>query len=113
MAKPPDKQPAKPPVVGAGSAADHGVHIGSNVQIGNNVVIGSNTGSERAPAWALNLRSNPDATVQIGSEQRRVRARVVEGAEREGLWRQMNDGYGGFDDYRARTSRDIMVFVLE
>jgi hypothetical protein len=25
----------------------------------------------------------------------------------------MNDQYGGFDDYSARTSRDIRVFVLE
>jgi serine/threonine protein kinase len=54
VAKPPDKQPAKPPVVGAGSAADHGVHVGSNVQIGNNVVIGSGSNtSPPAPAPSM------------------------------------------------------------
>jgi hypothetical protein len=25
----------------------------------------------------------------------------------------MNEQYAGFDDYRARTTRDISVFVLE
>jgi serine/threonine protein kinase len=36
-------KPNQPIIVGGGSAADHGVHIGSNVQIGGNVIIGSNT----------------------------------------------------------------------
>jgi len=36
-------EPGKPTIVGGGSAADHGVHIGSNVHIGPNVIIGSNT----------------------------------------------------------------------
>lgn len=41
------------------------------------VVIGSNAGNERAPAWALNLLANPDATVQVGGQRRPVRARVT------------------------------------
>ena len=77
------------------------------------VVIGSNAGNERAPAWALNLKAHPDAEVQVGGAYRKVRARVAEGAERDGLWRRMNDQYGGFDDYRARTGREIDLFVLE
>jgi deazaflavin-dependent oxidoreductase (nitroreductase family) len=79
----------------------------------NIVVIGSNAGNERPPAWALNLLANPDAEVQIRSEQRRVRARVAEGDERAELWSKMNDEYRGFEDYRARTNREIKVFVLE
>ena len=77
------------------------------------VVIGSNAGNARPPAWALNLRANPDAEVEAHGERRRVRARVAEGEERAGLWRRMNEQYAGFDDYRERTSRDISVFVLE
>jgi len=30
------------------------------------VVIGSNAGEDRHPAWWLNLKEHPDATVQIG-----------------------------------------------
>jgi deazaflavin-dependent oxidoreductase (nitroreductase family) len=77
------------------------------------VVIGSNAGNERAPAWAFNLKAHPDAAVQVGGARRKVRARVADGAERDDLWRRMNDQYGGFDEYRARTGREIDLFVLE
>ncbi len=77
------------------------------------IVIGSNAGNERAPAWALNLKANPDAEVEIGRSRAPVRARVTEGTERTDLWRRCNDQYAGFDDYEARTDRDIAVFVLE
>ena len=74
---------------------------------------GSNAGNVNAPAWALNLRANPDAEVEVGADKRQVRGRVAEGPEREDLWRRMNEQYAGFDDYKGRTTRDIAVFVLE
>jgi deazaflavin-dependent oxidoreductase (nitroreductase family) len=77
------------------------------------VVLGSNAGNERTPAWSLNLQANPDAEAEIRGERRPVRARVAEGGERAELWRRMTDQYGGFDDYRDRTARDIKLFVLE
>jgi F420H(2)-dependent quinone reductase len=77
------------------------------------VVIGSNTGSDRAPAWSLNLKADPDCKVQIRGQRRRRRARIAEGEERADLWQTMNAQYGGFDEYEKRTSRDIAVFVLE
>jgi F420H(2)-dependent quinone reductase len=77
------------------------------------VAIGSNAGNVKAPAWALNLRANPEARVQVGAQRWPVRARVAEGPERADLWQRANDLYEGFDDYAERTSRDIAVFVLE
>jgi deazaflavin-dependent oxidoreductase (nitroreductase family) len=77
------------------------------------VVIGSNAGNVKAPAWALNLRATPDAVVEVGADKSSVRARVADGEERAELWRRMNEQYGGFEDYKARTTRDIAVFVLE
>ena len=77
------------------------------------IVIGSNAGNPRPPAWALNLEANPEAEVQVRRERRPVRARIADGQERDELWRRMNDQFGGFDDYRDRTSRDIRLFVLE
>jgi deazaflavin-dependent oxidoreductase (nitroreductase family) len=77
------------------------------------VVIGSNAGNAKTPAWSLNLQADPDAEVEIGRRRHGVRARVAEGAEREELWRAMNEQYAGFDDYATRTSRDIELFVLE
>jgi deazaflavin-dependent oxidoreductase (nitroreductase family) len=77
------------------------------------IVIGSNAGNPRPPAWALNLAANPEAEVEVRADRRAVRARIAEGEERAELWRRMNDQYSGFEDYRARTDRDIDVFVLE
>lgn len=77
------------------------------------IVIGSNAGNERAPAWSLNLKTNPEAEVEIRGERRQLRARVAEGEERAELWRKFNELYGGFNDYSARTARDIAVFVLQ
>jgi len=79
----------------------------------NVVVIGSNAGHNRTPAWSLNLKANPDAEVEVGRERRPVRARVAEDDERAGLWRKHNEQYSGFDEYQARTDRDIALFVLE
>ncbi len=79
----------------------------------NVVVIGSNAGNENEPGWSYNLKADPDAQVEIGHKHSVVRARVAEGEERERLWKLMNVGYEGFDDYAARTNRDIPVFVLE
>ena len=77
------------------------------------VVIGSNAGNARTPAWALNLQADPNVEVQVGRRRQKMRARVTEGEERRKLWGRMNDQYGGFNDYRARTARDIPLFVLD
>ena len=77
------------------------------------VVIGSNAGHKAAPAWSLNLEANPVAEVEVGGERRNVRARFAEGEERAELWRKMNEHYSGFDDYGARTTRYIRLFVLD
>lgn len=77
------------------------------------VVIGSNAGNQRAPAWSLNLKANPDAEVEIRGKRQAVKARVALDPERGDLWRRMNEQYAGFDDYQANTGRDIPVFVLD
>lgn len=77
------------------------------------VVIGSNAGNVRAPAWSHNLKANPEAEVEVRRERHQVRARVAEDEERAELWRKVNQMYEGFDDYEAKTSREIAVFVLE
>ena len=78
------------------------------------VVIGSNAGNERAPAWSLNLKANPDAEVEIGRERRRVRARVSRGrGARSELWQHDERAVRRLRRLRRRAARDIAVFVLE
>jgi deazaflavin-dependent oxidoreductase (nitroreductase family) len=77
------------------------------------VIIASNGGSARHPAWWLNLRAQPDASVQIGRETVPVTAVEVTGAERDSLWRRMADMYRGYDRYAQQTTRTIPVVVLQ
>jgi F420H(2)-dependent quinone reductase len=77
------------------------------------IVIGSNAGNTNAPAWAHNLRANPQAEVEIRGARRHVSARVAEGEERARLWGLMNEQYEGFDAYERQAPREIAVFVLE
>ena len=76
------------------------------------VIVGSAGGREATPAWWLNLRAAPETTVQVGSERRRVRARVATGEERERLWISLVEMFPDYDVYRQRTSREIPVIVL-
>jgi deazaflavin-dependent oxidoreductase (nitroreductase family) len=76
------------------------------------VVVGSNGGAATHPAWWLNLRANPEATVEIGGWRTRVRAKKASREEKERLWPRLVDMYSGYEDYQRRTDREIPVVIL-
>src|SRR5690242_5522305 len=76
------------------------------------VVIASNGGRPRHPAWWLNLRANPQATIEIGRDTIPVTAQAVTGTDRDRLWRVMTAVYAGYDGYAAKTTRRIPVVRL-
>ena len=76
-------------------------------------VFGSKGGAPTNPDWVHNLRANPDARVEIGTETFDVRARVAEGEERERIWEQQKRDVPGFAGYEQNTSREIPVVILE
>jgi len=78
----------------------------------NMIIIGSNGGSDKHPEWWLNLRSQPNAEVQVGRDGRTVVAHKADGDERERLWREAVELYHGYDEYRRMTKREIPVVVL-
>lgn len=77
------------------------------------VVAASNAGDDRPPAWWLNLKHKPEASVQVGRDHYRVRAREADTAERERLWPLLETSYRYYADYRQRTTREIPVVILE
>jgi len=77
------------------------------------IVAGSNWGQPHDPAWALNLKANPRARIQIGTERTDVVARIAQGSERERLWPFLEEKWPAYRTYRDRSGREIMVFVLE
>ena len=78
----------------------------------NLVVIASAGGVANHPAWLLNLRDQPEVTVQVGNQVRRMRAEIAGPAERARWWRRIVDRYPFFADYQARTDREIPVVRL-
>jgi deazaflavin-dependent oxidoreductase (nitroreductase family) len=80
---------------------------------GTFLVAGSNWGAPRLPAWALNLRAHPQATVSFNRRRMAVLARQADGAERDELWQVMLRTWPNYAKYAERTDREIPVFVLE
>ena len=76
------------------------------------VIIASKGGAPTQPAWYLNLKANPDASVEVGDRKVRVRAEEVEGEEKERLWKKMANMYPTYDDYQNKTKREIPLLVL-
>lgn len=76
-------------------------------------VFGSKAGGPTNPDWYHNLRANPDAVVEVGTETIPVRARVAEGEERDRIWAEQKRLNSNFADYETKTTRPIPVVVLE
>ncbi len=79
----------------------------------NFVLVASKGGYPKNPAWFHNLLAHPDTAVQAGSHRLDVHARVATPEERARLWALMTGVYGGYEDYRKRTEREIPLIVLE
>jgi deazaflavin-dependent oxidoreductase (nitroreductase family) len=75
-------------------------------------IVGSMGGSDKHPAWFLNLCANPDAEVQVGRTRLRVRAEVANDEERARLWPELVKIYSSYDAYQKKTTRKIPVVIL-
>jgi F420H(2)-dependent quinone reductase len=99
---------------GRRSGKERSVIVGYLEDGPNVVTLAMNGWDEGHPAWWLNLRSRPEAVVQLArQEPRRVRARAAEGEEREQLWQRWAKTDLGLDAYAARRSIETPVVVLE
>jgi F420H(2)-dependent quinone reductase len=76
-------------------------------------VIASNAGSDRVPAWWLNLQADPEAEVLADRTRHAVRARRATAVEDDLVWAEFARLNPGFDEYRKLTRRRIPVVVLE
>src|SRR5215217_9052564 len=76
------------------------------------IVIASNGGQPNHPAWYLNLRANPQVSVQLGDRTRPMIAQAAEGDERERLWTRVVEEYPAYAEYQRKTDRQIPVVVL-
>jgi len=76
------------------------------------VIAASKGGMSQHPLWYRNLEANPEVEIEIGTERRAMRARTATADEKAELWPSLVAIYRDFDDYQARTERDIPVVIL-
>lgn len=76
-------------------------------------MVGSQGGAPADAHWVHNLRANPVARVQDGSELRELAVRELTGDERQMCWGRATEVWPDYDSYQAATERTIPVFSLE
>lgn len=77
------------------------------------VVVASKGGAPEDPSWFTNMQAEPEAEVQVLADHVPVRMTVAEGTERARLWDAMAEVWPAYEDYAAKTDREIPVVVLE
>jgi deazaflavin-dependent oxidoreductase (nitroreductase family) len=77
------------------------------------LLVASQGGAPKNPGWFFNLVKHPDIEVRHRTERMRLRARLATSEEKPALWPLCDERWPGYADYRARTTRDIPIFVCE
>ena len=80
----------------------------------NYVLVGSVGGAPSNPVWVYNLRARPDVELRDHTTEQPMRVReVTDAAERARLWKLAVAAFPPYEEYQAKTTRQIPVFVAE
>lgn len=77
------------------------------------LLVASQGGAPKNPVWYRNLVAHPDITVVHRGRRMQLRARLANADEKPALWPICDEHYAPYAQYRARTDRDIPIFVCE
>jgi deazaflavin-dependent oxidoreductase (nitroreductase family) len=77
------------------------------------LLVASQGGAPRNPVWYNNIVAHPDIEVRHRRQDMALTARVAVADEKPTLWPICDAHYPPYADYRARTARDIPIFVCE
>jgi deazaflavin-dependent oxidoreductase (nitroreductase family) len=84
------------------------------VRHGQGYALGAlNLGSDRHPAWCLNLRAEPRAWIELEGRRTEMRAREAAGAEAAELWGRFYDQQSQIRHTHAIARREVPIVVLE
>jgi F420H(2)-dependent quinone reductase len=79
---------------------------------GEYALVASMGGAPKHPVWYFNLKAHPDAVlIQDGPEPFAVDVREVTGDEKALWWERAAAAYPPYNDYQAKTERQIPLFV--
>lgn len=77
------------------------------------IFVASQGGLPKNPMWYLNLKADPNVTVQIGRHEQKMHARTADAAERAHYWPKLLELYADFAHYQTWTDRVIPVVICE
>ena len=100
-------------MVGARTGAVRKVPLMRVEHDGAYAAVASQGGAHEHPQWYYNLRKHPVIDVQDGTETVQMRARELEGAERDEWWQRCVEAFPPYAGYQRKTDRLIPVFLLE
>ena len=80
---------------------------------GGVLLVASQGGAPKNPVWYNNLVQHPNIDVNHRGQHMALKARLASGEEKTALWPLCDQHYAPYADYRARTTRDIPLFICE
>ena len=98
---------------GRKSGKPHTVPLGAIREGDGWVVIASFGGADVDPSWWLNMKANPDVTVQVNDQVIKARMQeITDPADRERIWKTVVSTMKGYANYPKKTSRVIPLGLL-
>lgn len=79
----------------------------------NKLLVASQGGMSKHPLWYHNIHANPNIRIRVGRSEADYIARLADSESKRELWPHLISLYPDFDEYQARTDRDIPVFICE
>jgi len=77
------------------------------------VIVASKGGAPEHPGWYQNLLAHPDVEIQVLDRVIPVTARTGTAEDKARVWPTMTKQWPQYDDYQAKTQRDIPVVLLK
>jgi deazaflavin-dependent oxidoreductase (nitroreductase family) len=98
--------------IGAKSGTERIAPLVPLLHDGRIFIFASKGGADTNPDWYRNLVTNPQVTVELGSEVFTATARPLEGAERDDIYARQTAVEPQFGEYQRKTERIIPVIEL-
>jgi len=77
----------------------------------NKLLVASQGGLDIDPVWYKNIMTNPHVDIMVDGGTRNYQVHQADADEKRALWPHLTSIYPDFDEYQARTDRDIPVLV--
>lgn len=80
---------------------------------GHYVLAGSYGGNPKDPDWLLNIRRQPQVSVNLRGTKISTTARIATEPERQRLWPEFVSVFPNYDHYQDKTERRISIVLVE